>query len=92
MLGGPELQLSRIRAQAGPNGVLTEYNPNYEFSSVSSRDLKKIPRENLQLVRYGEVRLVKRMIALGRWNFTLPSTKHTFILLIRIIYEIFPHV
>ncbi|CAG7732285.1 unnamed protein product [Allacma fusca] len=63
MLGGPELQLSRLRAQAGPNGVLTEYNPNYEFGgeTYNLTDLKEIPRENLQLVKalgqgaFGEV-------------------------------------
>jgi len=53
VLGGPELQLSRLRAQSGPGGVLTEYNPNYEFGgeTFSINDLKSLPRENLRLVK-----------------------------------------
>lgn len=53
MLGGPELQLSRLRAASGPGGVLTEYNPNYEFGgeTYSVADLKDIPRENLRLIK-----------------------------------------
>lgn len=53
MMGGPELQLSRLRAQSGPGGVLTEYNPNYEFGgeTYTLTDLKEIPRENLRLVK-----------------------------------------
>lgn len=53
VMGGPELQLSRLRAQAGPGGVLTEYNPNYEFGgeTYTLTDLKEIPRENLRLVK-----------------------------------------
>lgn len=54
MMGGPELQLSRLRAASGPGGVLTEYNPNYEFGgeTYTLTDLKEIPRENLRLVKY----------------------------------------
>lgn len=53
MMGGPELQLSRLRAASGPGGVLTEYNPNYEFGgeTYTLTDLKEIPRENLRLVK-----------------------------------------
>jgi anaplastic lymphoma kinase len=53
VLGGPELQLSRLRAASGPGGVLTEYNPNYEFGgeTYNLTDLKEIPREVLRLVK-----------------------------------------
>lgn len=49
MLTGPDLQLSRLRVQ--PESGMTEYNPNYEFggSICSVKDLKGIPRNQLQL-------------------------------------------
>ncbi|CAL8099717.1 unnamed protein product [Orchesella dallaii] len=62
-MGGTDLQLSRLRAASGAGGVLTEYNPNYEFGgeTYTLTDLKEIPRENLRLVKalgqgaFGEV-------------------------------------
>ncbi|OQR66997.1 ALK tyrosine kinase receptor-like, partial [Tropilaelaps mercedesae] len=55
-----ELQLSRLRQQTG---MVTEYNPNYEFggSTCTLHDLPEIPRESLTLVKalgqgaFGEV-------------------------------------
>ncbi|KAK8724005.1 hypothetical protein OTU49_011393, partial [Cherax quadricarinatus] len=59
--GGPEIQLSGLRASSG--GMVTEYNPNYEFGggTCTIKDLREIPRENLTLVKalgqgaFGEV-------------------------------------
>ncbi|CAB3381252.1 Hypothetical predicted protein [Cloeon dipterum] len=50
LLSGPDFQLSRLRAASG--GMMTEYNPNYEFGggTYTIQDLKEIPRENLRLV------------------------------------------
>ncbi|EEC01164.1 leukocyte tyrosine kinase receptor, putative [Ixodes scapularis] len=56
----PEVQLSRLRQATG---MVTEYNPNYEFggSTCTLQDLNDIPRENLTLVKalgqgaFGEV-------------------------------------
>ncbi|XP_042241683.1 ALK tyrosine kinase receptor-like [Homarus americanus] len=58
--GGPEMQLNRLRNEGG---MVTEYNPNYEFGGGTcyKKDLKEIPRENLTLVKalgqgaFGEV-------------------------------------
>ncbi|XP_028968065.1 leukocyte tyrosine kinase receptor [Galendromus occidentalis] len=55
-----ELQLSRLRQQTG---MITEYNPNYEFGATACglHDLREIPREHLKLVKalgqgaFGEV-------------------------------------
>ncbi|XP_022243768.1 leukocyte tyrosine kinase receptor-like [Limulus polyphemus] len=60
-LNSPDLQLSWIRQNNG--GMVTEYNPNYEFggSTYTIQDLPEIPRENLTLVKalgqgaFGEV-------------------------------------
>ncbi|XP_070378441.1 leukocyte tyrosine kinase receptor-like isoform X1 [Dermacentor albipictus] len=61
-LGGnnPEVQLSRLRQATG---MVTEFNPNYEFggSTCTLQDLTDIPRESLTLVKalgqgaFGEV-------------------------------------
>ncbi|XP_069194978.1 ALK tyrosine kinase receptor-like [Procambarus clarkii] len=59
--GGPEMQLNRLRASSG--GMVTEYNPNYEFAggTCTIKDLREIPRDNLTLVKalgqgaFGEV-------------------------------------
>ncbi|KAH6925327.1 hypothetical protein HPB50_003526 [Hyalomma asiaticum] len=61
-LGGnnPEVQLSRLRQTTG---MVTEFNPNYEFggSTCTLQDLTDIPRESLTLVKalgqgaFGEV-------------------------------------
>ncbi|CAM1297504.1 ALK (predicted), partial [Pycnogonum litorale] len=56
-----ELQLSRLRQATG--GMITEYNPNYEFGggTCTVQDLKEVPREDLTLVKalgqgaFGEV-------------------------------------
>lgn len=56
----PEVQLSRLRQATG---MVTEYNPNYEFggSTCTLQDLNDIPRETLTLVKalgqgaFGEV-------------------------------------
>ncbi|XP_046399789.1 ALK tyrosine kinase receptor-like isoform X2 [Ischnura elegans] len=61
MLSGADLQLNRLRASSG--GMMTEYNPNYEFGggTYTIQDLKDIPRDNLRLVKalgqgaFGEV-------------------------------------
>ncbi|XP_066969584.1 tyrosine-protein kinase receptor [Macrobrachium rosenbergii] len=61
MFPGPDFQLNRLRAQTG--GMVTEYNPNYEFGggTCTIKDLKAVPRENLTLVKalgqgaFGEV-------------------------------------
>ncbi|KAH9375689.1 hypothetical protein HPB48_003199 [Haemaphysalis longicornis] len=51
-LGGnnPEVQLSRLRQATG---MVTEFNPNYEFggSTCTLQDLTDIPRESLTLVK-----------------------------------------
>ncbi|XP_044753291.1 ALK tyrosine kinase receptor isoform X2 [Coccinella septempunctata] len=60
-LSGPDLQLNRLRMTS--DGMMTEYNPNYEFGGVvyTIRDLKDIPRAQLRLVKalgqgaFGEV-------------------------------------
>ncbi|XP_014673743.1 PREDICTED: ALK tyrosine kinase receptor-like [Priapulus caudatus] len=60
MMNNPEFQLNRLRQGAG---MLTEYNPNYEFGGgvCTLQDLTEIPRENLTLVKalgqgaFGEV-------------------------------------
>ncbi|XP_076319318.1 leukocyte tyrosine kinase receptor-like isoform X1 [Tachypleus tridentatus] len=60
-LNSPDLQLTWIRQNNG--GMVTEYNPNYEFggSTYTIQDLPEIPRENLTLVKalgqgaFGEV-------------------------------------
>jgi anaplastic lymphoma kinase len=51
VLTGPDLQLNRLRVANG--GMLTEYNPNYEFGggTYTIQDLKEIPREHLRLVK-----------------------------------------
>ncbi|XP_067121297.1 tyrosine-protein kinase receptor-like isoform X2 [Centruroides vittatus] len=59
-LNNAEVQLNRLR-QVG--GMVTEYNPNYEFggSTCTIQDLPHVPRENLTLVKvlgqgaFGEV-------------------------------------
>lgn len=59
-LNNAEVQLNRLR-QGG--GMVTEYNPNYEFggSTCTIQDLPHVPRENLTLVKvlgqgaFGEV-------------------------------------
>jgi anaplastic lymphoma kinase len=50
LLSGPDLQLNRLRAASG--GMMTEYNPNYEFGggTYTIQDLKEIPRDHLRLV------------------------------------------
>ncbi|XP_059480831.1 tyrosine-protein kinase receptor-like [Neocloeon triangulifer] len=50
LLSGPDFQLNRLRAASG--GMMTEYNPNYEFGggTYTIQDLKEIPREHLRLV------------------------------------------
>ncbi|KAF4519176.1 hypothetical protein B566_EDAN008239 [Ephemera danica] len=61
MLTGPDLQLNRLRVASG--GMMTEYNPNYEFGggTYTIQDLKEIPRDQLRLVKalgqgaFGEV-------------------------------------
>lgn len=52
ILSGPDLQLDRLRVAS--DSMMTEYNPNYEFGGgvYSLRDLKEIPREHLQLVKW----------------------------------------
>lgn len=60
-LNNPELQLSRLRQSGG--GMVTEYNPNYEFggSACTIQDLREIQRDSLTLVKalgqgaFGEV-------------------------------------
>ncbi|XP_023244156.1 leukocyte tyrosine kinase receptor-like isoform X1 [Centruroides sculpturatus] len=60
-LNNPEMQLSRLRQSGG--GMVTEYNPNYEFggSACTIQDLREIPRDSLTLVKalgqgaFGEV-------------------------------------
>ena len=49
--GGPDGQLSRLRAINGM--MMTDYNPNYEFGggSYTIQDLKEIPRDNLRLIK-----------------------------------------
>lgn len=49
---GPDLQLNRLRVASG--GMMTEYNPNYEFGggTYTIQDLKEIPRDHLRLVKY----------------------------------------
>jgi anaplastic lymphoma kinase len=51
MLTGPDLQLNRLRVASG--GMMTEYNPNYEFGggTYTIQDLKEIPRDQLRLVK-----------------------------------------
>uniref|UniRef100_T1JGN5 MAM domain-containing protein n=1 Tax=Strigamia maritima TaxID=126957 RepID=T1JGN5_STRMM len=61
LFGNAELQLNRLRQQTG--GMVTEYNPNYEFggSTCTIQDLKEVSRESLTLVKalgqgaFGEV-------------------------------------
>lgn len=61
MLTGADLQLNRLRVAS--DGILTEYNPNYEFagSTYTLKDLKDIPRDQLRLIKalgqgaFGEV-------------------------------------
>ncbi|XP_060520697.1 tyrosine-protein kinase receptor [Cylas formicarius] len=61
MLSGPDLQLDRLRMAS--DGMMTEYNPNYEFGGIvyTLKDLKDIPREQLRLLKalgqgaFGEV-------------------------------------
>jgi anaplastic lymphoma kinase len=50
LMRGPDLQLNRLRAASG--GMMTEYNPNYEFGggTYTIQDLKEIPRDHLRLV------------------------------------------
>lgn len=52
MLSGPDLQLNRLRVAS--DNMITEYNPNYEFGGVvyTIKDLKDIPRDQLQLQKY----------------------------------------
>lgn len=49
-MNNPEFQLNRLRQGAG---MLTEYNPNYEFGGgvCTLQDLREIPREHLTLVK-----------------------------------------
>ncbi|XP_076318623.1 tyrosine-protein kinase receptor-like isoform X2 [Tachypleus tridentatus] len=59
-LSSAEVQLNQLRQNGG---VLTDYNPNYEFggSMYTVKDLSEIPRENLTLIKalgqgaFGEV-------------------------------------
>ncbi|XP_045115963.1 ALK tyrosine kinase receptor-like isoform X2 [Portunus trituberculatus] len=59
---GHDVQLDRLRPIQG-GGMVTEYNPNYEFGggTYTIKDLKDIPRTNLTLVKalgqgaFGEV-------------------------------------
>ncbi|KAK3871701.1 hypothetical protein Pcinc_023164, partial [Petrolisthes cinctipes] len=48
---GPEVQLNQLRASTG--GMVTEYNPNYEFGggTCTIKDLKSVNRSNLTLVK-----------------------------------------
>lgn len=50
-VNNPELQLNRLRQATG--GMITEYNPNYEFggSACTLQDLKEVLRENLTLIK-----------------------------------------
>lgn len=52
ILTGPDLQLNRLRMSS--DGMMTEYNPSYEFGGVvyTLKDLKDIPRDQLRLVKY----------------------------------------
>lgn len=61
--------VSRLRAQAGPGGVLTEYNPNYEFGgeTYTLTDLKvsgpsKQSRLSLHISK-GSASVVLRILA-----------------------------
>ncbi|KFM58430.1 ALK tyrosine kinase receptor, partial [Stegodyphus mimosarum] len=59
-LTSPEEQLNRLR---NGGGMVSENNPNYEFggNTCTEQDLRKVPRENLTLVKalgqgaFGEV-------------------------------------
>ncbi|CAN8008580.1 unnamed protein product [Ixodes pacificus] len=72
----PEVQLSRLRQATG---MVTEYNPNYEFggSTCTLQDLNDIPRENLTLVKalgqgaFGEVYQVRPFSTMVAWNASL---------------------
>ncbi|KAK2191827.1 hypothetical protein NP493_44g04010 [Ridgeia piscesae] len=63
MLSSPDYQLDRLRSNAGTPGLLTAYNPNYDFggSKCTLQDLREIQRDHLTLVRalgqgaFGEV-------------------------------------
>ncbi|XP_054714385.1 leukocyte tyrosine kinase receptor-like [Uloborus diversus] len=59
----PDEQLRRLRGAAAANAMVSENNPNYEFggNTCTEQDLKKVPREQLTLVKalgqgaFGEV-------------------------------------
>ena len=50
-LNSPDYQLDRLRH--GGIGIMTEYNPNYDFGGpkCTLQDLREIPRDLLTLVR-----------------------------------------
>lgn len=52
IIAGPDLPLNRLPVNS--TNMLTEYNPNYEFAGVTYtlKDLKDIPRNQLQLQKY----------------------------------------
>ena len=54
MLRSPDYQLDRLRSNAGTPGLLTAYNPNYDFggSKCTLQDLREIQRDHLTLIRY----------------------------------------
>lgn len=51
MVNGPDLQLNRLRGET--DGMVTEFNPNYEFAGVlaPNHELRELPRERLSLVK-----------------------------------------
>lgn len=59
MMPGPDLQLNRLRVAS--DNMITEYNPNYEFGGViyTPKDLKDIPRSQLQLQKYSNFDVIE---------------------------------